>query len=555
MRLFLGYFAISWAMLWGLGFSDHRGKNNDSYDPPILQDVHPDKSFVREYNIKEFGAIPDTTILSTKAIQTAIDECSPEGGTVLIPAGNWLSGTLILRSNVTLDLEKGATLYGSRHLGDYPGNVPNYIALRTRGNAKQLIYAENQHNISIVGEGEINGQGRFFADKTAKGVQYDRPHLIQMINCRKIRIENVSLKNSGCWMEHYLACDDLQIIGIKVFNHSNKNNDGIDIDDCHRVTISNVNVDSDDDALCIKSTSGRASEDITVSNCLLSSHCNAFKLGTESNTGFKNIAASNLVIKPSVVSDKFTYGHLEGSSGIALEMVDGGILDGVVISNVNIEGTFTPIFIRLGNRARPYRDGQAVSQVGQLKNVSIDNVMVTGAKNLGCSITGIPGYPVKNISLSNISITFEGGGTKDHVTRPIPELEKEYPEAEMFDMLPAFGFFIRHAENIRFSNVHLNTKKEDLRPALYLSDVNDADFGNLNLGSDPNNICAVFAEGVSNIGFNSCRIRRGSTCFLHLSGNSNRNLTLFNNVLTNTKIVFNPGATNKKEIHAIGNVR
>ncbi len=512
-------------------------------------------AIAKDHNIKEFGAVSDTTVLSTNSIQSAIDACSLEGGTVLIPAGNWLSGTLILRSNVTLNLQKGATLYGSRHLSDYPGNVPKYIALRTRGNAKQLIYAENQHNIAITGEGEIDGQGRFFADKGAPGVQYDRPHLIQLINCQKVLIEKVSLRNSGCWMEHYLACDDLQIIGIKVFNHSNKNNDGIDIDGCNRVTISNVIVDSDDDALCIKSTSGRASENITVSNCILSSHCNAFKLGTETNTGFKNIAASNLVIKPSVVSEKYTYGHLEGSSGLALEMVDGGILDGVVISNVKIEGTFTPIFIRLGNRARPYRDGQVITQVGQLKNVSIDNVMVTGAKNLGCSITGIPGYPVKNISLSNISITFEGGGTREHVTRAIPELEKEYPEAEMFDMLPSYGFFIRHAENIRFSNVHLSTEKEDLRPALYLSDVTDADFGNINLGSNPKNDCTVFAESNRNIGFNNCRIRGGSSCFLRLTGNNNSKFILLNNVLTNTKTVYNSGTTGKKEIHSIGNIR
>ncbi|MCK9638919.1 MAG: glycosyl hydrolase family 28 protein [Prolixibacteraceae bacterium] len=509
----------------------------------------------KDHSIKEFGAIPDTTVLSTKAIQTAIDACSEDGGTVQIPAGNWLSGTLVLRSNVTLNLQKGATLYGSRHLSDYPGNIPKYIALRTRGKAKQLIYAENQHNIAITGEGEIDGQGRFFADKSAPGVQYDRPHLIQLINCQKVLIEKVSLRNSGCWMEHYLACDDLKIIGIKVFNHSNKNNDGIDIDGCNRVTISGVNVDSDDDALCIKSTSGRASENITVSNCILSSHCNAFKLGTETNTGFKNIAASNLVIKPSVVSDKFTYGHMEGSSGLALEMVDGGILDGVVISNVKIEGTFTPIFIRLGNRARPYRDGQVISQVGQLKNVSIDNVLVTGAKNLGCSISGIPGYPVKNISLSNISITFEGGGTKDHVARAIPELEKEYPEAEMFDMLPSYGFFVRHAEDIRFSNVHLSTEKEDLRPALYLSDVTDADFGNLTIGGNPKNVCSVLAENSQNIGFNSCRIRGGSSCFLQLSGSNNRKFNLHNNALTNTKMVYNPGTTGKQEIHAIGNIR
>jgi polygalacturonase len=509
--------------------------------------IHP--GFAGDHNIREFGAVSDTTILSTAAIQKAIDACSPEGGTVTIPAGNFLSGTLILRSNVTLNLSQGATLYGSRYLSDYPGNIPEYIALRTRGRAKQLIYAENQHNIAITGEGEINGQGRFFADKTAKGVQYDRPHLIQLINCSNILIENVSLRNSGCWMEHYLACDDLRIHGIRVFNHSNKNNDGIDIDGCHRVTISDVNIDSDDDALCIKSTSDRASEDITVSNCLLSSHCNAFKLGTETNGGFRNIAASNLVIKPSRDSSRVIYGHNESSSGIALEIADGGTLNSVTINNVSIEGTLTPIFIRLDNRARPYRDGQVISNVGTLKNVSISNVIVTKARNLGCSITGIPGHPVENISLSNISITFEGGGTKELISKEVPELEKEYPEAEMFGQLPAYGFFIRHARNIRFSNISLRTSTEDLRPAIALSDVEQGHFNEMVLGSTPGNLSAIRLEQGSHIAFLNSSITGEPNCFLLLTGKGNKQISLLGNILTGCKRPVDAGSTPKAEIH------
>jgi len=509
----------------------------------------------KNHDITEFGAVADTTVLSTKAIQKAIDACGTEGGTVIIPAGNFLSGTLILKSNVTLHLERGATLYGSRKLEDYVPNIPQYIAFRTRGKTKQLIYAENQQNIAITGEGEINGQGRFFADKTAKGVQYDRPHLIQLINCRKILIENVSLKNSGCWMEHYLACDDLQIRGIKVYNHSNKNNDGIDIDGCHRVTISDVNVDSDDDALCIKSTSDRASENVVVSNCLLSSHCNAFKLGTESNTGFKNIAATNLVIKPSSKSDSFIYGHLEGSSGIALEIADGGTLDGLVISNVTIQGTWTPIFIRLDNRARPYRDDQVISQVGRLKNVSISNVVVTGAKNLGCSITGIPGYPVENINLSNINISFEGGGSKDLINKDVPEKEKDYPEAEMFGQLPSYGFYLRHVRNIQLSNVQVATETKDLRPALCLSDVADGIFNHLQLESNKGNECSILTEKCSNLSFSGSNIRGQSSCFLQLAGNENKQIFLLNNLLTNAATICLPGETDQREIHESGNIR
>jgi len=509
----------------------------------------------RDFNIKEFGAVSDTTILSTKAIQTAINECSREGGTVIIPAGNFLSGTLVLKSNVTLHLSKGATLYGSRRLEDYVPNIPKYIALRTRGETKQLVYAENASNIGITGEGEIDGQGRFFADKTAKGVQYDRPHLIQLINCQKILIEDVSLRNSGCWMEHYLACDDLTIRGIKVFNHSNKNNDGIDIDGCNRVTISDVNVDSDDDALCIKSTSGRPSENITVSNCILSSHCNAFKLGTESNTGFKNITATNLVIKPSLVTGKAIYGEPEGSSGIALEMVDGGVLDGVLVSNVQIEGTHTPIFIRLGNRARPYREGQVINQVGQLKNVTISNVNISKTKNLGCSITGIPGFPVENITLSNIRINFEGGGQNGLVSKTVPELEKDYPEANMFGMLPAYGFYIRHARNVQFDHVQLQTESADGRPALFLSDLIGGSFSSLNLRSTHPNESNIVCEKSQLVSITGSRTHGESAGFLRLIGTENRQIAIFNNLLYPTKINIIPGATPKKEIHESGNIR
>ena len=158
-------------------------------------------------------------------------------------------------------------------------------------------------------------------------------------------------------MQHYLACEDLKISGISVYNHSNYNNDGLDIDGCRNVTVDGVTVDSDDDGICLKSTSGKPSENISIANCVISSHCNGLKMGTESSGGFKNVTIANCVVTPSAVNDSTIYGFIEGISGISLEMVDGGILRGVNISNVQIDGTKSPLFIRLANRARPYSEG------------------------------------------------------------------------------------------------------------------------------------------------------------------------------------------------------
>jgi len=500
--------------------------------------------FAKDYKITDFGAKPDTAFLSTRAIQSAIDECSRNnGGKVVIPSGAYLSGTINFKSNVTLSLEKGAVLYGSPHLIDYPVNLPDYTFFR-RGIVKRaLIYAENCTDIAIEGEGTINGQGGAFSEtKGSKDDSYSvRPYLIWMIQCKNVRTEGVRLRNSALWMQHYLACDQLYIHNIDVFNHCNKNNDMIDVDGCHDVRISDCVGDSDDDGITLKSTSGRGNENIVITNCLLSSHCNALKMGTESNSGFKNVSVSNIVIRPSKVTDNSIEGNPNGHTGIALEEVDGGVLDGVVISNIHIDGPACPIFIRLGNRGRPFNEGHKIDHVGALQNISISNVIATGAQRVGCSITGIPGNPVRNIRLSHIRIEFEGDGKVEDVIRKIPEKEKSYPEYDMFGFLPSYGFYIRHAENIHFDDIQLVTKNKDPRPAIYLSDISDAGFDQLQLSSSPDNTADIFLEASKMIRIGGCHIAGQSNSLVHFSGDANTDISLYNNDMTNIKSLFSPG--------------
>jgi polygalacturonase len=268
---------------------------------------------------------------------------------------------------------------------------------------------------------------------------------MRFVSCRGIAVMDVTLRNSPMWVQHYRNCESVHIHGITVNSHVNKNNDGIDIDCCRRVRISDCNISSGADAIVLKTTADVACSDIVVSNCVLSSDCNALKLGAESSGAFENIAFSNCTVYDTRLAE------------IALEAVDGGGLDGVTVSNTVMKRVGAPIFMRLGNRARPFREGGPTPSEGALRNVQITNIQAVGASGLGCAIAGIPGHRIENVTIENIRIEFEGGGSQEDVRRPVPENVDKYPEHSMFGRLPAFGFYVRHARGVRFRNVNLTT--------------------------------------------------------------------------------------------------
>jgi len=450
----------------------------------------------RDYNIMAYGAKTDTTKLSTKALQQAIDDCAKAGGgRVIVPTGQYKIGTIILKSNVHLYLEQGATLFGSTDLKDYLPVKSDYVSLRTQTSTIQLIYADKVRNVVIEGFGTIDGRGRAFKKLTWNDEGITRPHLIRFIQSQDITIKDITLKNSGCWMQHYLACDRLKIDGIKVFNRNNYNNDALDIDGCHDVIVRGVMADSDDDGITLKSTSPRLCENIRISDCVISSHCNAVKLGTETNGGFRNISISGIVVKPSSDQSSQFFGAPSkiGTSALSLEIVDGGIMENVSASDFTVEGTESPIFIRLGNRGRGYKlrdvnggmkgEKQALSgtgnddtitelipidHIGRIDGIRLDNFQIRHAGPVGCSVTGLPGYPVRNVRLSNISIHHQGGvresdlkAINDSVAN---EKAKAYPEATMWGNLPAKGFYLRHTRNVHFDNIQILTDQPDVRP-------------------------------------------------------------------------------------------
>ncbi len=425
---------------------------------------------------KSYGASGDGKTLDTPAIQKAIDECaSAGGGMVYLAPGAYLSGTVVLRENITFHLEAGATLLGSTRLEDYrPQSGP---PSRGDANAKHLLFARDAANVTLSGAGRIDGQGRAFwvpserqppppEDAWRDVATYDwkpldRPSpMVEFFRCPNLRIENVTLANSSGWTLRPIECDTVIIRGLKIRNPViGPNTDGIDPTCCRNVAISDCDISTGDDCICLKSESPYGplglTRNITIVNCVLSSCCNGLKFGTATRGGFENITFSNSVI----YNDDVPL-NARVISGIAIEMVDGGWTEGVAIANVRMQRVRTPIFVRLGAR----------NGAGRLRGVAIDGVHATGAI-LTSSVTGIPGHDAEDIALTNIRIETAEPGREEWAARTVPEQEKSYPEARMFGRLPAYGLYARHVRGLTLENLRVDSMARDPRPALHCEDV------------------------------------------------------------------------------------
>jgi len=434
-------------------------------------------------NILEFGANPDGKTMNTKAIQHAIDAVfQAGGGNVVVPSGVFLTGLLELKSKVTLNLAQGSTLLGSTSMDDYKfGSSSGHDG----PNPRHLIFAMNASDISIRGAGRIDGQGPSFWEPSGSGLLTDDHQwggvashdlvpkkaghpspMLLFVNCRRLAIQDIHLQNSPGWTLHTINCDEVDIHGISIQNPVNgPNTDGIDITGCQNVTVSDCFIEAGDDAICLKSQNPfgpepRLVKNVSVINCHLSTCCNGFKIGTETEGGFENITFSD-----SVISNKEVPYRERVIAGLALEIVDGGWIDGVIVKNIQMQRSRTPIFIRLGNRKRTHENPQH-----GIRNVSIENLQATEAL-VPSSITGLPGMEIKDVTLSHIRLQNALQGNSDLVKRPIPEKDGAYPEARMFGMLPASGLYVRHARNLRLNDLTLTTLPGEGRPALVFDDV------------------------------------------------------------------------------------
>jgi len=467
------------------------------------------------HDVRQYGAAGDGVRMDTEAIQAAVDRCTRSGGgTVRFPAGVYLSGTIVLKAKVALEIESGAVLRGSPNLADYPAHRPALRSYTDTYTEKSLIYAEDVENVSILGLGTIDGQGGGF-----KGPYKVRPYLMRFINCRDVAVHDVTIRDSPMWVQHYLACERVAIRGITVHSRVNINNDGIDIDSCRGVRISDCDIWSGDDAIVLKATTDRPCRDVVVANCVLSSACNALKLGTESNGGFENIAISNCTVSDTRLA------------GLAIEMVDGGALDGVTVSNVLMRGVGAPIFIRLGDRGRPFVEGGARAGVGRLRNISISGVQADGAGPTGCAIAGLSGHEIENVTLDNIRLSFAGGGAASDALREVPEKADAYPEFSMFGKLPAYGFYCRHVKDLRLRDVRTGYLEREERPALAAEDVETVELADCALDAAERGDSAVRLKDAREVFVHGCRTTGKIGTWMRVSGAGSRRIRLIGNDL------------------------
>jgi len=413
------------------------------------------------HNVRDHGAAGDGAQLDTKAIQTAIDAAASTGGTVLFPAGRYRSGTIVLRSGITLKLAAGATLVGSRELADYPAELAPFRDAVGVDRGRTLVLAHKVTDIAIEGPGTIDGQGAGWGDP--------RPMILRLIDCTRVRVTDLTLRDSAAWVQHYLGCEDLYLRGVKVDSRVNGNNDGLNLDGCQRVRVSDCHFSSGDDALTLKCTTARACRDITITNCLLSSHCNALKFGTESQAGgFENIVISNIAVYDTRLC------------GITVATVDGAPVRDVVIAGVSMRNVGAAIFVRLGARGYHLPKEVQPRPVGCLQTLILRDIHARTTDRIGSAILGLPGRPIENVLLDGLTIESPGNATAAEAARIPEELPAMYPQfTEWGGPFPAYGLFCRHVRGLTIANAGFTLLKPDPRPAIACQDVQGLVTGNL----------------------------------------------------------------------------
>ncbi|MDB5192677.1 MAG: glycoside hydrolase family 28 [Segetibacter sp.] len=428
-------------------------------------------------DITKYGAVADSTTLNTKAIQQAIDNCHKSGGgKVYFPAGNFLSGTIEMKDNVTLHFRKGAVLLGSTDLKDYRNLDPFTEGLGIDV-GWALVVAVDAKNVGLEGEGRIDGQGsaikakHILTDTRPEGQRWGlRPFLVRIVRCNGVSVKDVTLNYAGAWTSHYFQSKNINIENVKIVSVGVAHNDGIGIDGCQEVRIKNCDVISGDDALVFKTTSSTmACKNIVVSGLRLKSNQAGIKMGTESMANFENIK----------ITDCHIYDTKNG--GIKLLTVDGSNLRNIEISNITMDDVRTPMLFRLGSRLSVFRKGKDTKQqTGTFENVVIKNVKAKASANAqlkppsGILITGVPGHYITNLTLENIEIELAGGGTIANSRHAVPEAIDEYPEVKTFGpLIPAYGIWARHVKGLKLKDITFKLASNDQRPAFICEDGQD----------------------------------------------------------------------------------
>jgi len=453
------------------------------------------------FNVREFGAVGDGKNLDSPAINKTIDAAAAAGGgTVLVLAGTYLSGSIHLQSNIHLLIDAGATILGApQKLNAYDETEPyTFGGYQDGGHCyfhNSLIWGENLTNVFISGNGMINGGGLVREDKILDRMtgsdNWQLPNTnvfspvrlgnkaIALKLCKNVLLRDVTIFHGGHFAILVTGCDNMTVDNVTM----DTDRDGIDIDCCRNTMVSNCRINSPgDDGLCPKSTFalGRPviTENLTIVNCQVSGFKEGtlldgtmiprpggngrIKFGTESSGGFRNCTVANCTFR--------------ACKGLALEEVDGGIMENITINNISMMDVVNyPIYITTGKRNRT----PGLTTASRMKNILISNVVATGIdRTSGIQINGLPEQPIEGVRLENIRLIYKGGGTKEQATNSLKELGTGYPEPRTKDVTPAYGLFARHVKDLELANINFSFMEDDFRPAIECVDVNGLEIDN-----------------------------------------------------------------------------
>jgi polygalacturonase len=426
-----------------------------------------------DLDVTALGAKTDGKSLDTAFIQKAIDDCSRQGGGVVkFPAGQYVSGTILIKDNVTLQLDEHATLLGSLDIADYTASDK----FRS-GNGAEMGYcfigAIDAKNVGVIGTGVIDGRGKELLAARPKG-KNARPFLMRFVRCDGVSLTGIHLQGPAAWTTHFFQCENVAAERVTIASLGLPNNDGFDIDSSENVRIKNCAVDSGDDAVCLKTTSLMPCRNVEVSGCDLKSHWGGVKFGTESVADFENVRIADCRVH-------------DTQGGIKLFSVDGANVRNISFSGLTMENVNTPVFIRLGARLKTFREGDAPRSVGSISDVVIKDLKAQAVSPIGIVISGIPGHFVSNVRLENIDMKLPGGGTKADAEVVLPEKENAYPEITMFGkQFPAYGLYARHVSGIVATNLSFEVASPDSRPPILCKDAKDYDFSKWNVPAEIN---------------------------------------------------------------------
>ena len=464
----------------------------------------------KDYYASAFGIKSNGTTLNTTSIQKAIDFISEEGGGKLIfKVGRYLTGTIQLKDNVTIELGEGAVIVGSTNPYDYYRS----------GEAFGLIIADGAENIGVVGLGVVDGQGRelannflgqiavgFIKDPFKLGRPANRPHLFYILKSKNVTLKGINMRNSSCWTCTTDRVDNLHIDGVTLNSRAFWNNDGFDIVDCTNSVIENCFVDASDDGICLKSHHKDVCNDnVIVRHNTVTSSASGIKFGTFGVGGFRNIQ-----ILDNIVYDTFR-------SAITIQSVDGGFAENIVVDGLKSYNTANPIYLNVGQRRGENKSRMSGITIRNVyAEVPVDKpdygvdyegpTLEDQPRNvLPCGIVGLEGQPIRDVTIENVEIKFPGGGDPsfakvgtDELDK-VPEMPLSYPEFSQFKELPAWGFYIRHAEGVTFKNVKITAAAKDYRPAIVLDDVDGAVFSGVKATSPKQKAVYFQAKNCRNI--------------------------------------------------------